>query len=121
MEYTESTQQTPVKKKPVWLYVFIAVLLLTSVPVYFFLSKVSSYNKAEELFAAGDYGAASAAFGDLGAYRDAPERQIAADYALADALLAQGRYDQAMELYQKLGGCEEQVRQCCYMLGKQAL
>lgn len=118
MEFTEPIQQAPVKKKPVWLLVLILLVILA---LYFFTANARGYGKAEKLFNAGDYSAASIAFAELGQYRDAPERQAAAGLALAEELLSQRQYAQAVVLYQTLAGCEEKVQQCCYHLGMQSL
>lgn len=63
MEIAEPIRQTPVKKKPVWLIVLIPLLALVA---YFLTANVRDYNKAEKLFLAGDYTAASAIYAELG-------------------------------------------------------
>lgn len=118
MEISEPIRQTPAKKKPIWLFCLLPVLILA---VYFFTADARAYGKAEKLFNGGDFAAASDVFAELGQYRDAPERKNSADIALAESFLAQEQYEQALTLFQSADGCEAEVQQCCYQLGLKAL
>ena len=82
--------------------VIIAALLVTKVII-----PGSHYKAAEELLAAGDYAGAAEAFGALGAYKDAPERVLAAYYAEAEALFTAGDFDDAAEAFAALGEYED--------------
>ena len=82
--------------------VIIAALLVTKVII-----PGSHYKAAEELLAAGDYAGAVEAFGALGAYKDAPERVLAAYYAEAEALFTAGDFDDAAEAFAALGEYED--------------
>ena len=118
MESTEQTRKSPVKKKSLWLVLIIPVLLLA---VNYYTADARSYDNAEKLFQAGDYEAAAAAFEELGQYRDAPQRQAAADLEMAEALFAKAQYEAAMSVYQTLDGYDEKTAQCAYQLGLTAL
>ena len=87
------------KRKPWWLLVVLLVLTLAAVLI---LSKVNTAMQARSALLEADL-------------------QFAAELTQADGLLAQGQYAQAMEIYENLDGCQEQVQQCCYQLGKQAM
>ena len=82
--------------------VIIAALLVTKVII-----PGNHYKAAEELLAAGDYAGAVEAFGALGAYKDAPERVLAAYYAEAEALFTAGDFDDAAEAFAALGEYED--------------
>lgn len=75
------------------------------------------YREALEAQASGDYERAVALFEDLGQYRDS-FRQI--DETLskkAARLMGEGKYQEALEIYEKLENSDQRVADCLYSLG----
>ena len=66
------------------------------------MENMQSYKSAEELYAAGDFEAAAAAYESIGEYKDSAEKAKACRYELARVLMAAEEYHQAAELFEAL-------------------
>ncbi|MBQ6755734.1 MAG: TIR domain-containing protein [Oscillospiraceae bacterium] len=85
----------------------VAGIAVFAVAAYFVVTLViipmNKYNHAQELFEAGDYDSAIAAFTELGDYKDSAEKVFEVKYADATDLFSRGNYTGAIALFSELG------------------
>ena len=87
--------------------IVIALIVLAAVSLYLYSHIVvpgRNYQSAETLLAEGDYAGAAAAFVELGDYKDAAERVLAAKYSHAESLLKQKDYAGATIAFMQVEG-----------------
>lgn len=60
------------------------------------------YKSAEDAFACGDFNVAIAEFGEAQSFKDAEDRLLASTYALADEAEKNGKYEDAIDIFDSL-------------------
>ena len=94
------------KRAVAWICIIFALVLILLVSIVFVVPAIS-YNKAMELYTAGKYEEAQAAFLSLGAYKDSPALAVACEndaaYEAAEQLYEAGNYEDAKQAFEALG------------------
>ena len=108
-------KEVAAKKRNVRLAI-IAALTAAAAAVYIFVVKPSmEYSNAEKLLAAGQYDAASAAFANMGDYKDAASRIFEPYYVKGTKLLGEGKYEAAISAFNAsygYGDSAKQIAEC---------
>jgi tetratricopeptide (TPR) repeat protein len=100
--------------------ILLAILLFLGVGgycAYRVLTPLLRYQEALREQAAGNYDSAKAIFEELGEYRDSPAQIQETLIRKALSMMGEGKYQQAMELFETLEGQEGHVADCLYSLG----
>ena len=102
-------------KKWICAVLAVALLLLSGCAEL----KMSQYDRAQELYQAGDYTAAARVFALLGDYKNSKQMVQVSRYAAADKLFADGDYSAAVGAFSALGNYEDsllRITECHYAI-----
>lgn len=100
--------------------IVLAVLLFLGLGAFCawrYLKPYLRYQQALREQAAGNYDRAIVLFQDLGEYRDSPQQIGQTIAQKAVSLMNEGKYQEALELFDSVEGCEAQAADCLYALG----
>ena len=100
--------------------IIFGVLLFLALGAFFvwrYLKPYLRYQEALRARAAGDYDQAVALFEDLEAYRDSPDQIIETLSRKAVGLMDEGKYQEALSIWETLEGYDKQVADCLYAMG----
>lgn len=100
--------------------IVFGVLLFLALGAFFawqYLKPYLRYQEALRARADGNYDQAIAMFQELDAYRDSPDQIIETLSRKAVGLMDEGKYQEALELWETLEGYDKQIADCLYSLG----
>lgn len=115
-------------RRAMWIWVvcigsLVALFVFSYINTQIIIPK-KNYERAQALYAAGDFEAAADVFESLGGYRDAVDRVKDSIYGEAERLLAAGDMMQAVELFEFLGDYKDaadRLRDTNYAWAEEAL